>query len=114
MSDLTEQHCVPCEGGVEPLEGEALKPLLAQVSHWILATDEKSIFREFKFQNFVDAIVFITDIAHVAEEEQHHPDIHLHDYKFVVVTLSTNAIHGLSENDFILAAKINEVKSESE
>ena len=113
MTDLTQKHCIPCEGGVEPLEGEALHAMLAQLPRWTLATDEKSIFREFKFDNFVDAIVFITDVAHVAEEEQHHPDLNLHDYKFVVITISTHAIQGLSENDFILAAKIDEVKLES-
>lgn len=106
---LSQKHCVPCEGGVAPLAGPELHAYLAQVPSWKLSTDRKSISREFVFTDFVEGVVFITDVAHVAEEEGHHPDLNLHDYKKVTVTLSTHAIGGLSENDFILAAKIDQV-----
>jgi 4a-hydroxytetrahydrobiopterin dehydratase len=109
MKDLSAQHCVPCEGGVTPLAGPELDAYLAEAPLWKVSADRKSIFREYVFTDFVEGVVFITDVAHVAEEEQHHPDINLHDYKKVTVTLSTHAINGLSENDFILATKIDQV-----
>ena len=113
MTKLTSKHCVPCEGGVAPLSGPELDQYLQEVPGWVLAPDAHSISKEFVFTNFVDGVVFITDVAHVAEEEGHHPDLNLHDYKKVTVTLSTHAIKGLSENDFILAAKIDQVRIES-
>lgn len=109
MKNLTKKHCVPCEGGVTPLGGPELDSYTAEVPLWKLSTDGKSISREFVFTDFVEGVVFITDVAHIAEEEGHHPDLHLHDYKKVLVTLTTNAIKGLSENDFILAAKIDQI-----
>lgn len=109
MKDLRKAHCVPCEGGAQPLAGPELDQYLAHAPHWKLSDDRKSISREFVFKDFVEGVVFITDVAHVAEEEGHHPDLNLHSYKKVTVTLSTHAIKGLSENDFILAAKIDQV-----
>ncbi len=111
---LSQKHCVPCEGGVTPLAGPELDGYLAQVADWKLATDGKSIHKDFVFRDFVEGVVFITDVAHVAEEEGHHPDLNLHSYKIVTVTLSTHAISGLSENDFILAAKIDGVGRDSD
>ena len=109
MKDLTKEHCIPCEGGVAPLAGPELDQYIAHAPNWKLSEDGKSISREFVFKDFVEGVVFITDVAHVAEEEGHHPDLSLHDYKKVTVTLSTHAISGLSENDFILAARIDQV-----
>ena len=114
MKHLKTKHCVPCEGGVTPLGGPELDAYMAEVPGWKLSTDAKSISKEFVFKDFVEGVVFITDVAHVAEEEGHHPDLNLHDYKKVTVTLSTHAIKGLSENDFILAAKIDQVIEESD
>lgn len=114
MTDLLSKKCVPCEGGTAPLSGAEVAKLMPQVPHWTVAADEKSISREFKFQDFVEAVVFITDVAHVAEAEGHHPDLNLHSYKFVTVTLSTHAIGGLSENDFILAAKIDQIRTDGQ
>ena len=111
---LSQKHCVPCEGGVTPLRGPELDSYLSQVPNWKLAFDGKAITRDFVFKDFVEGVVFITDVAHVAEEEGHHPDLNLHSYKIVTVTLSTHAINGLSENDFILAAKIDAVGRDSE
>ena len=112
MNPLLSKKCIPCEGGVEALEGKALTDLLAQVPAWRLSEDRKAITREYKFHDFVEGVVFITNVAHVAEEEGHHPNVYLHDYKFVLMTLTTNAIGGLSENDFILAAKIDRVSTD--
>ncbi len=109
MPDLAEKHCVPCEGGVTPLAGPELQSYLGDVRLWKLSSDGKSISREFIFTDFVSGVVFITDVAHIAEEEGHRPDLNLHDYKKVTVTLSTHAIKGLSENDFILATKIDQL-----
>lgn len=112
-NDLLSKKCIPCEGGVEPLTEDEVGEYLAQVSGWSANDDATQIFKEFKFKNYVEAVVFITDIAHVAEEEDHHPDILLHSYKFVKVMLKTHAIGGLSENDFILAAKIDIVAADA-
>jgi 4a-hydroxytetrahydrobiopterin dehydratase len=109
MGDLLSKKCIPCEGGTEPLTEDEIMKLQPQVPEWNVAADGKSISREFLFKDFVEGVVFITDVAHLAEEEEHHPDLHLHNYNKVLVTLTTNAIKGLSENDFILAAKIDEM-----
>jgi 4a-hydroxytetrahydrobiopterin dehydratase len=108
-ANLLAKRCIPCEGDIVPLEGDALQAYLVQVPLWKLAPDHNSIHRDFIFTDFVEGVVFITDVAHVAEEEGHHPDLYLHEYKKVRVTLSTHAIKGLSENDFIMAAKIDAV-----
>lgn len=114
MTDnLLHKKCVPCEGGTDPLTPEEITVLSPQIPEWKIAADGKSISREFVFEDFVEGIIFITDVGHVAEEEGHHPDLNLHDYKKVTVTLSTMAIKGLSENDFIMAAKIDQVRRES-
>ena len=113
MSDLLAKKCIPCEGDVPPLKPDEITALATEVPHWTVSADSTSISREFTFSDFVEGVVFITDVGHVAEEEGHHPDLHLHDYKKVTVTLSTHAIKGLSENDFIMAAKIDQVRRES-
>ena len=103
---LHEQHCVPCEGGTLPLDkNEALK-LAAEANSWTLANDNKSISREFVFKDFKESMSFINKVADLAESEGHHPDIHCFWNK-VKLELSTHAIGGLSNNDFILASKIN-------
>lgn len=107
-SHLSQKHCVPCEGGVDPLKGVKLEALTPAVPDWSVV-DGKSLEKEFLFKNFKEAIQFINKVADLAEEEGHHPDINLHDYKKVTLTLSTHAIGGLSENDFILAVKTNQI-----
>ena len=102
--DLTKQHCVPCEGGTAPLEGRDLELLLGSVSEWKL--EGKKIAKEFKFKNFVEAMKFVNQVADIAEKEGHHPDM-LISYSRVRCELTTHAIGGLSQNDFILAAKID-------
>lgn len=106
MIDLLKKKCVPCEGGMEPLnQGDAFQ-LMEQLEGWNIAEDFKIIFKEYKFKDFIGATNFVNKIAEIAEEEGHHPDIHIY-YNKVVLELTTHAIGGLSENDFILAAKID-------
>ena len=104
---LTQKKCVACEGGIPPLTHEEIAKFLPEVSGWIVASDELSISREYVFKNFKEALAFTNKVGELAESEGHHPDITIHDYKNVGIKLSTHAISGLSENDFILAAKIN-------
>ncbi len=104
--DLTNKHCVPCEGGVFPLAGHDIEPFLKEVPHWKLSEDKLSISREFIFKDFADALSFVNKIGVVAEAEGHHPNLTL-SWGKVGVSLTTHAIGGLSENDFILAAKID-------
>jgi 4a-hydroxytetrahydrobiopterin dehydratase len=108
MTKLAEKRCVPCEGGMPPLDDGAVTKLLGQVSGWA-RRDEKEgarITRRFKFKDFVAAMAFLDKMAVIAEAEQHHPDFCVH-YNQVDVTLWTHSVGGLSENDFILAAKID-------
>lgn len=102
--ELAAKRCKPCEGGMPPLNLDESKRLLAQVEGWKL--EEKTIQKSFKFKNFVEAIKFVNRVADLAESEGHHPDIHI-SYNRVKLSLMTHVIGGLSENDFILAAKID-------
>ena len=105
--ELSKRRCVPCEGGIPPVEQTRADQLLAQLAPgWKVTGDGKRLARRFTFPGFPQAIAFIDRMAVLAEEEQHHPDLCLH-YKIVDVTLYTHAIGGLSDNDFILAAKID-------
>ncbi len=104
---LSKGHCVPCEGGVDPLTRAEFAPYLEIVKSWTVASDEKSIECNFKFKNFVQALEFVNRIGAIAESEGHHPDIFLHGWNKVRVTLSTHAIKGLSINDFVVASKID-------
>ncbi|MDO8752149.1 MAG: 4a-hydroxytetrahydrobiopterin dehydratase [Candidatus Wolfebacteria bacterium] len=108
MKNLAQKTCVACEGGTPPLQGELLQKYLGQVDGWELIHGTK-IKKEFSFKNFKEALVFVNKVGEVAEEEGHHPDIHLVSYKNVVIELWTHAIGGLSENDFIVAAKIEKL-----
>jgi 4a-hydroxytetrahydrobiopterin dehydratase len=104
--DLTKKHCVPCEGGVPKLNSEQVNQYLDQVSGWEPAGDK--IRKNFKFKDFVQAMAFVNKMAEIAEAEGHHPDFTVH-YNQVEVVVWTHAIGGLSENDFILAAKIDQI-----
>lgn len=105
MSDLASKSCVPCHGGVPTVKGEELQKFLQQVDGWELVT-EHHIKKAFKFPDFKTALAFVNRVGETAEKEGHHPDIFLAWGK-VRITLWTHAIDGLSENDFILAAKID-------
>lgn len=106
--DLAKAKCVPCEGGVEPLKGKKIQEFLSQLKSDWLVVDAKLIKREFKFKNFKESIEFVNKVAEIAEREGHHPDIHIF-YNRVTIELWTHAIGGLFDNDFILAAKIEEL-----
>jgi 4a-hydroxytetrahydrobiopterin dehydratase len=107
MSDLTQKRCVPCEGGVAPLTREQAQAMMKQLdSNWSLADDGKSIRAEWKFRNFYHTMSFVNAVAHVANAEDHHPDLEV-GWGYCRVKYNTHAIGGLSENDFICAAKID-------
>ncbi len=108
--DLAAKKCVACEGGTAPLNRTEADILIKQVKGWTLSGDTRWISKEFKFKDFKEALNFTDAIGKIAEEEGHHPDIQL-SWGKVVVELTTHAIKGLSENDFILAAKIDTISS---
>lgn len=108
MTELIQKHCVPCEGGALPLMRDESAKLLEETPGWIIAPDGLSLTREFTFKDFVEAMDFANKITPIAEAEGHHPDLAI-SWGKVAVTLITHAIGGLSENDFILAAKINHI-----
>ena len=105
VNELLLKKCAPCEGGTAPLTPNEATALLKQLTSTWEIVDNTTIRRQFTFDSFMDAMVFVNDIAAIAEEENHHPDIHIH-FKKVMIELTTHAIGGLSENDFILARKI--------
>ena len=107
--DLTQRSCRACEGGVTPMTAEEARALLSAVPGWSISDDGRMIRRSWKAKNFMAAIDFFNQAAALAEREGHHPDLHLVGYRDVTVELSTHAIGGLSENDFIVAAKLNQV-----
>lgn len=104
---LSEKHCRPCEGGVEPYTRAQAEAALAQLStDWRLIEDGKAIRRELSFRDFFRTMSFVNALAHVANTEDHHPDLNV-GYNYCHVRFSTHAVGGLSENDFICAAKID-------
>ncbi len=110
--ELARKHCVPCEGGIPALGLEQVRTLHAAVPLWRLTDDGKSIRREWRVKDFTTALDFFHRVAEVAEAEGHHPDLHLTDYRNVALELSTHAVGGLTENDFILAAKLDQLHVE--
>ena len=108
-SNLTAKKCVPCEGGVPALPPDKVQSLLKDVPAWTLTADGKRIRREWKVKDFVAGMDFFRRVADLAEPEGHHPDLHLTDYRKVAIEIWTHAVGGLTENDFILAAKIDQL-----
>jgi 4a-hydroxytetrahydrobiopterin dehydratase len=106
--NLQNKKCVPCEGGVEPLDIIKTQELSQEVPEWKIIEDNKKITRTWLLSDFVTAMKFINSVADIAETEGHHPDIHV-SYNRVTIELYTHSIGGLSENDFIVAAKIDEI-----
>jgi 4a-hydroxytetrahydrobiopterin dehydratase len=106
-TELIAKKCLPCEGGVPRLAAEETETFLAALPAWRLTQDGNRIRREFTLPDFRSAVKLVNTIAALAEREQHHPDLHLEGYRRVWVEIHTHAISGLSENDFILAAKID-------
>jgi 4a-hydroxytetrahydrobiopterin dehydratase len=109
MTELSARHCAPCEGGIAPLSRAAAEEVLQRLDeNWQLAVDAQSIQREFRFKDFLRTMSFVNALAHVANIEDHHPDLEV-GYNYCRVRFTTHAIHGLSENDFICAAKIDQL-----
>ena len=105
--ELTGKRCLPCEGGIPKLSPEQVREYLAAVPDWKLTADGQRIRREWRVKNFTTALDFFNRVGRIAEEEGHHPDLHLTGYRNVAIEISTHAVGGLTENDFILAAKID-------
>jgi 4a-hydroxytetrahydrobiopterin dehydratase len=107
MSDLASKTCVPCRGGTPPLKGEELDDLRRQVPEWEVV-EEHHLRRRFRFKNFREALGFVNRVGELAEEQGHHPGVSF-GWGYAEVTIFTHKIDGLTESDFILAAKINEL-----
>jgi 4a-hydroxytetrahydrobiopterin dehydratase len=107
MTDLASKKCVPCEGGVPPLTPTQAKVLAEKLdSGWSIAKDFKSLHRALKFNDFYRTMSFVNAVAHIANTEDHHPDMAI-GYNYCRITYTTHSIGGLSANDFICAAKID-------
>lgn len=104
---LKNRRCLPCEGNVPPLSQRDAEALMGSLRGWLLK--ENRIERDFAFRDFKEALRFVNRLGEIAEEEGHHPDILLHQYNKVRVSVWTHAVMGLTENDFILAAKIDDL-----
>jgi len=105
--DLVAKKCLPCEGGVAKYSRAEAESQLATLPAWHLTHDGTRIRRDLALKNFRDCVKLLNNVAALAEREQHHPDLHLEGYRTVWIEIFTHAIGGLSENDFILAAKID-------
>ena len=108
LENLKDKHCKPCEGGVCPLDERHSKLHLGHLPGWELAENRSSIARTLRFKDFLDTISFINAMAYMSEQQGHHPDFSA-GYNYCEVHYTTHAIGGLSENDFICAAKINDL-----
>jgi 4a-hydroxytetrahydrobiopterin dehydratase len=105
MESLSTKHCVPCHGGVPRLSGAEVAPLLAQLEGWEVVA-EHHLSKRYEFKNFADALAFVNRAGAIAEGEGHHPDVEF-GWGYARLKIYTHAIDGLSESDFILAARID-------
>jgi 4a-hydroxytetrahydrobiopterin dehydratase len=110
--DLASKRCAPCEGGVPALDAAKVREYLAAMPGWQLVENGKRIRRTWRVKDFPTALDYFRRIGDIAEAESHHPDLHLANYRDVAIEIWTHAIGGLSENDFILAAKIDRIPIE--
>jgi 4a-hydroxytetrahydrobiopterin dehydratase len=109
MSELAARKCKPCEGGIAPLTRDAAGQLLSQISSaWKLSEDARAIHRDFSFRDFYRTMSFVNALAHIANIEDHHPDLEV-GYNYCRIRYTTHAIRGLSENDFVCAAKVDQI-----
>jgi 4a-hydroxytetrahydrobiopterin dehydratase len=109
LDDLRKKRCTPCEGGVPALSRDEAERLARSLPGWVLSADARKISRSWTVKNFVAGIEFFNKVATLAEAEGHHPDLHLEGYRNLSIAIWTHAAGGLTENDFILAAKIDEI-----
>ena len=113
MSDLADKKCIPCEGGIPSFDIDEIHKYLKKVDGWDVKSDDDKTYyliKEFKFNNFLESQKFVNEVGKISEEEGHHPDI-IFGWGYSEVKITTHAIKGLSENDFILAAKIDQIPS---
>ena len=111
MNKLLEKKCVPCEGGVVPFDISEIHKYQKMVDGWNIIKDKKDIYfleKQFSFKNFLDSQKFVNKVGKISEEEGHHPEITF-GWGYAKINITTHAIEGLSENDFILAAKIDKI-----
>ena len=111
MSDLINKKCVPCEGGILPFDISEIHKYQKKVDGWNISQNKKEIFflnKKFIFKNFFNSQKFVNKVGEISEEEGHHPDIKF-GWGYAEIQITTHAIEGLSENDFILAAKIDQI-----
>ncbi len=111
MSDLIDKKCIPCEGGVKAFDISEIHKYQKKIDGWDIVKDEKNTFlleKKFKFKNFLESQKFVNNVGEISEAEGHHPDIY-YGWGFAKINITTHAIEGLSENDFILAAKIDKI-----
>ena len=106
MSDFATKHCKPCEGGVTPLGLDAARRMAQDLDHWSVEPSGKEISKLFNFRNYHETMAFVNALAWISHREDHHPDLEV-GYNLCRVRYSTHAIGGLSENDFICAAKVD-------
>jgi 4a-hydroxytetrahydrobiopterin dehydratase len=109
LEQLASKHCAACEGNVEKLNPRQVEKHLKTLDGWRLTPDGNRILKQWQAKDFMEALRFLNRVAEVAESEGHHPDFHLESYRSVRIELWTHALGGLSENDFILAAKIDQL-----
>ncbi len=107
MSELANKRCIPCRGGVPALAKPRIDVLLTELDNWSI-DESYPLVKEFRFLNFKDALAFVNRVGEIAEEQGHHPDIEL-THGFVRIRIFTHKIQGLTESDFILAAKIDQI-----
>ena len=108
MTNLASKNCVPCKGGVPPLSPDRIKDLLTQLAGGWSVEQAFHLTRTFKFKDFVEALAFVNRVGAMAEQQGHHPDLHL-SWGQVVVEIWTHKINGLTESDFVFAAKVDEL-----
>ena len=111
MTQLSEKKCVPCEGNISALDLSEIHKYQKKVDGWDVKPNEKNIYfleKNFKFKNFLESQSFINKVSEISEKENHHPDISF-GWGYAKIVVTTHAIEGLSENDFILAAKIDQI-----
>jgi 4a-hydroxytetrahydrobiopterin dehydratase len=107
--DLLHKKCVPCEGNTPPLKIQEVQALIQQVPGWSLGEDGRSIHRTFTFKEYVEGILFVNEVARIADSEGHHPDLVV-TYGKVHVSFTTHAVQGLTLNDFVMATKTNQIQ----
>ena len=113
MSNLLNKKCIPCEGGVLPFDISEIHKYQKKIDGWDIIKNNKDVFlleKTFKFKNFKESQIFVNNVGKISEDEGHHPDI-LFGWGYAKINITTQAIEGLSENDFILAAKIDKILS---